>query len=86
MRKCVLPILVFLRLPVSMTSLHREIVRHDMERITLLEEFDINAVRFKEAKTLIDRELYIHVIDNILDEWNRGKTVDIEPIVGLGSE
>lgn len=62
-----------------------------MGRITLHEEFDTNAVRFAEAKSLTDRKLYAQIIDNILDEWNRGDTIAFEPITvdsteGMGSE
>ena len=53
-----------------------------MERITLIEEFDNNAVRFRTARTVSDRKLYGQIIDNILDEWNRAEqpTTAFEPV------
>lgn len=52
-----------------------------MERLTLKEEFDTNAVRFRESKTLIDRTIYIDLLNKILDEWNQGKTIEFEPVL-----
>lgn len=42
-----------------------------MERLTLIEEFQINVLRRKEAKDPQDRAIYTTLIDMILDEWNR---------------
>lgn len=46
-----------------------------MERLTLYDEFENNSARLKETQDSADRVLYLQIIDNILDEWNLGKTV-----------
>lgn len=51
-----------------------------MERITLFEEFENNSARLNETQDPTDRTLYLQIIDNILDEWNRGKTIAFEPV------
>jgi hypothetical protein len=53
-----------------------------MNHYAIIEAFDINAERYRTAKTLIDRKLYLDIIDLLLDEWldsTEQSTQEFEP-------
>lgn len=53
-----------------------------MERSqSLVDQLTIEATRFRDAKTLLDRKTYMVVVDRLLDEWNQGGTIEFDPVV-----
>lgn len=46
----------------------------------LVEQLAIEATRFRDAKTLVDRKTYLAVVDRLLDEWNQDQTIEFDPV------